>query len=310
MAFLGIKYKGIQISTNLGQDAVIPQAPGGGGEPTPISTYTAAAGITDETEINALNQLYSDLIGMGSTPNQTNVWNELKAFYPMSPTSIDAACYNLTDPSRLKLTPINNMGYTQQGFQGAASSWLDTAGTGDTGYSVDGFVPDNEFTSEINFTQFMHATYNATYSMGSYNGIGSSYYCQRMVNNGRTVYSGSPTGATVNTAQGTRVSVGVKNSTSVGGVQVYSTNSLGDIISAISTTSETALFPRFNAAVQNPSARMVVSGILNAQTEAVVSSSSLFKTAGWANALTANQAEDLIRAIENYNANVIVGGRN
>jgi len=63
MAFLGIKYKGIQVFTNLGQDAVIPQAPGGGSSYEPeAAAYFSAVEAQGGTLAENVKGEYNDFI--------------------------------------------------------------------------------------------------------------------------------------------------------------------------------------------------------------------------------------------------------
>jgi len=68
---------------------------GGGGIDPDAQAYITAAGITDPTEQAAVNQLVLDLKGSGSTTNNTDVWSDSYTIYPLSPTSLTAAEYNL-----------------------------------------------------------------------------------------------------------------------------------------------------------------------------------------------------------------------
>lgn len=70
--------------------------------------YFTAAGITDTDEKNAVNQLVLDLKGTGSTPNGTDLWTNAVAIWPVSPTSLDAAAYNLRDTALFNYTWVNS----------------------------------------------------------------------------------------------------------------------------------------------------------------------------------------------------------
>jgi hypothetical protein len=75
------------------------------GDPDAIA-FIAAAGITGVTEQAAITQLVSDLKGEGSTTNNTNVWDNFYALYPMCPidgstATLDGFKYNLKDPRDL-----------------------------------------------------------------------------------------------------------------------------------------------------------------------------------------------------------------
>jgi hypothetical protein len=100
------------------------------------TAYITAAGITDPTEQAAVIQLVSDLKGTGSTTNNTDVWSDSDRIYPISPTSLTAAKYNLKDPTK-NITWYNTPTHATTGVAG---NLLDTYG--DTGFipSVDGDI--------------------------------------------------------------------------------------------------------------------------------------------------------------------------
>ena len=100
------------------------------------TAYITAAGITDATEQAAVNQLVLDLKGTGSTTNNTDVWSDSDRIYPISPTSLTAAKYNLKDPTK-NITWYNTPTHATTGVAG---NLVDTYG--DTGFipSVDGDV--------------------------------------------------------------------------------------------------------------------------------------------------------------------------
>jgi len=83
--------------------------------------YIAAAGITDPTEQAAVNQLVLDLKGSGSTTNNTDVWGSSYAIYPLSPTSLAAAEYNLKDPTQ-NITWVNSPTHATTGITGNGSN--------------------------------------------------------------------------------------------------------------------------------------------------------------------------------------------
>jgi hypothetical protein len=86
--------------------------------------YITAGSITDATEIAAINQMFLDLKGTGSTTNNTNVYSDLIAFYPISPTSLAAASVNAVNPGTYDII-WNNMvagDLTADGIQGNNSS--------------------------------------------------------------------------------------------------------------------------------------------------------------------------------------------
>jgi hypothetical protein len=105
------------------------------------TAYITAAGITDPTEQAAVIQLVSDLKGTGSTTNNTDIWTGLDAIYPTSPTSLEAARYNLKDTATYQITWYNSPTHSSAGV---AFDGLDQYG--DTGYApTDGLQNDHSF---------------------------------------------------------------------------------------------------------------------------------------------------------------------
>lgn len=96
--------------------------------------YFTATGITDATEKDAVNQLVIDLKGIGSTPNSTDLWTDASAFYPISPTSLSAAAYNLRDTSSFNITWANSPAHAATGV----------TFNGSTQYGDTGFNPSTE----------------------------------------------------------------------------------------------------------------------------------------------------------------------
>lgn len=88
------------------------------------NAYINAGQIVDLTEIAAINQMFLDLKGTGSTTNNTNVYSDLIAFYPISSTSLAAASVNAVNPGTYDII-WNNMvagDLTADGIKGNNSS--------------------------------------------------------------------------------------------------------------------------------------------------------------------------------------------
>tara|TARA_R110000796_G_scaffold270_2_gene1005 strand:- start:941 stop:2419 length:1479 start_codon:yes stop_codon:yes gene_type:complete len=88
------------------------------------NAYINAGQIVDLTEIAAIEQMFLDLKGTGSTTNNSNLYNDLIAFYPISPTSLAAASVNAINPGTYNII-WNNMvagDLTADGIQGNNSS--------------------------------------------------------------------------------------------------------------------------------------------------------------------------------------------
>ena len=67
------------------------------------AAFISAAAITGTTQQEAIKQLVLDLKGTGSTTNNTDVWSDMYALYPMCPidgstATLDGFKYNLLNP--------------------------------------------------------------------------------------------------------------------------------------------------------------------------------------------------------------------
>jgi len=103
----------------------------GAGFDPDAQAFITAAGITGETQQSALNQLVLDLKGTGSTTNNTDVWSDLHAVYPMCPidgstATRDAYKWNLKDPRDLdaafRITWFNDPTASINGISGNGTS--------------------------------------------------------------------------------------------------------------------------------------------------------------------------------------------
>ena len=99
---------------------------GGSGYDPNASAYFTAASITDATEKDAVNQLVLDLKGTGSTTNNNDLWTGMGAIYPVSPTSLTAARFNLKDPTAYEIDWKNTPTHATTGITGSGSSYGDT----------------------------------------------------------------------------------------------------------------------------------------------------------------------------------------
>jgi hypothetical protein len=139
--------------------------------------YIAAAGITNATEIAAVKQLVLDLKGLGNTTNDTDVWTKLEGIYPISPTSLTAATFNLKDPSAFGITWFNSPVHSALGVAFGGTRY------GSIAYnpSVDGLLDDHSY--GINVSVFSSTGLASV--MGSRQTSGSNYY------NSLTQYQGN-----------------------------------------------------------------------------------------------------------------------
>jgi len=105
--------------------------------------YFTAAGITDLTEKNSINTKVLTL-------KAVNLFNGV--LYPISPTSLQAASFNLVDPTKFQLTYINSPSHGPTGVD-----W-----DGLTQYARIGIIPSIDLTN-----QDVHLSY---YSRDDVNG--------------------------------------------------------------------------------------------------------------------------------------------
>lgn len=94
---------------------------------TDALAYFNAAGITDNTEKNAVNTLVIQL-------KDDSIWTKLSAIYPISPTSLSAAEVNLRTPGTFDITWVNTPTHSSTG--------VDFNGT--TQYGKTGLIPSTD----------------------------------------------------------------------------------------------------------------------------------------------------------------------
>jgi len=240
--------------------------------------YFIAAGISNATEQIAANQLVLDLKGTGSTTNNTDVWSDSYTIYPLSPTSLTAAEYNLKDPTQ-NITWLNNPTHATTGITGNG-----TNAYGDTNWN-----PTTEGVDIYN----AGLTYSGEYSQGDY-AMGalqaSRYMALRNVNSLRMAYIGSGS-SSASFANTTRL-ITTSSRTDKFLNQVYNNG----VFQSQNTTSAGST----NAA---PNANVFIlalsnSGALSAPFAGEIDFAAAHK------GLSANQAKDLSDAITTYNTAV------
>jgi len=168
------------MSIGLGiSDSISGKISGFGGGPSydpDALAYFTAAGITDTTEKDAVNQLVLDLKGTGSTPNGTNLWTDAAAFYPISPTSLAASAYNLRDTTSFNMTWANSPTHASTGvtFNGATQY-------GDTGFNPSTASLANGYDLTLGM-QIVNASVTAVGLMSAFLSTGSR--TQMLLNSG------------------------------------------------------------------------------------------------------------------------------
>ena len=235
--------------------------------------YFTAAGITDTTEKDAVNQLVLDLKGTGSTTNNTNVWDDLYVVNPLSPTSLAAAAYNLKDPTR-NITWFNSPTHATTGI----------SGNGTNMYGNLGYNPLTEGWDESNIGLTYSGEYsNADFPLGCRVGVPFLALRNQLNTKGSYITSNS----TVATSSTTLRNITTGSRTSNTSHKIF-TN--GVEISEITTT-ETEIMPNGDLFILG----LNLNGSIFAAFAGEIDFTAVHK------GLTDNQAKDLSDAITTYN---------
>jgi len=250
---------------------------GGGPSVDPAQAYITAAGITDPTEQAAVIQLVSDLKGTGSTTNNTDVWSDSYTIYPLSPTSLTAAKYNLKDPTQ-NITWNNGPTHATTGITGNG-----TDAYGDTNW--------NPTTEGIDINN-AGLTYSGEYSDGDYAlGVYNSvrWFVIRNSANRKIAYIGASSSAANPVDLNRSISTAVRTS--------------GTLIKMYTNGAESSLNLASSGGSVVPNANFFLlgysnSGALSAPFAGEMDFVAIHK------GLTANQAKDLSDAITTYNTAV------
>ena len=244
------------------------------------TAYIAAASIVDATEIAAVNQLFSDLKGTGSTTNNSNIYSKFYALYPISPTDLDAAAVNAVNPSTFDITWFNSPTHADNGV----------TGNGTNMYGSTNFIPDASGASENNFGITLDI---ATNSGGGVDFGSNSYIHLAMVNATYTYILGS----LGDSVSGTTLDLGVRT------MVRRSANDMEAYLNGSTEGSDTNL----GAWSFNSDALYIF--CRNNGTNPAFFSNRRYRFCAIHEGLTSNEAEDFNDAITTYNANVISGGR-
>ena len=245
------------------------------------AAYLTAASITDATEVAAVNQLVLDLKGTGSTTNNNNIWTKMNAIYPVSPTSLAAAAFNLKDPSAFEITWVNSPTHASTGMTGGGTSY------GDTGYDA-----NSEGMSNNDFG----ITYSGVYSGGDYamgvNG-GGGLFGVRNTSNNKIFYGGNSSNPASGGDTTRSVTTGIRSS------NISREIFKNGVSNGTNTTSDTETLPALNIYVLALDNSGSPAGYFAGECDF------------WAvhTALTDGEVVDLYDSITTYNANVISGGR-
>jgi hypothetical protein len=162
----------------------------GEGNDADAQAFIDAAGITGETQQNAINQLVLDLKGTGSTTNNTDVWSKCYAVYPMPPVdestiSLSSIKWNLKDARDLdeafRLTFSNAP-------TADLSLGLNSNATPDS-YAETHFIESSHMTAGNNGATTFITRFNSSV-LGYFSG-GSIDFCARITFNNFIQYSGN-----------------------------------------------------------------------------------------------------------------------
>jgi hypothetical protein len=240
--------------------------------------YITAAGITDATEQAAVNQLVLDLKGTGSTTNNTDVWSDSYTIYPLSPTSLTAAEYNLKDPTQ-NITWLNSPTHATTGITGNGTNAYGDTNWNPTTEGVDIYNTGLTYSGEYS---------NSDYAMGVLQA--SRYMALRNNNSTRIAYIGT-SGSAVSFANTTRL-VTTSSRTDKFLNQIYKNG----VFESQNTTSagSTNLAPNANVFIL----ALSNSGVLTAPFAGEIDFVAVHK------GLSANQVQDLSDAITTYNTAV------
>ena len=240
------------------------------------AAYILAAGITDPTEEAAVNQLVLDLKGTGSTTNNTDVWSDSYTIYPLSPTSLAAAAFNLKDPTQ-NITWLNSPTHATTGITGNG-----TNAYGDTNW--------NPTTEGVDINN-VGLTYSGEYSNGDFAiGLAESSNFIGIKNNQskRLSYIGNTASLAVFVSTTRLVTTSSRT-----GEFVHELYANG-VLANSNSTSSGSLSPNANVFILGLSS----SGALNSPFASEIDFAAAHK------GLSANQVTDLYDAITTYNTAV------
>lgn len=239
--------------------------------------YFIAAEIPNATEQIAANQLVLDLKGQGSTTNNTDVWSDSYTIYPLSPTSLTAAEYNLKDPTQ-NITWLNSPTHATTGI----------TGNGTNAYGNTNWNPTTEGVDINNAGLTYSGEYSdSDYALGVYNSV--RWFVIRNLANRKTSYIGASSAPVSPVDLNRSISTAVRTSGTLIKMYTNGTQSWSN-----SASSGGSVVPNANFFLLGYSN----SGNLSAPFAGEMDFVAIHK------GLTANQAKDLSDAITTYNTAV------
>lgn len=145
--------------------------------------FVTAAGITDTTQKNAVNQLVIDYKTAG-------VWTKCIAIYPFIGGTSSTHSYNLKNPATFQITWTGSVTHNSNGI----------TGNGTNAYGNTGIIPSTSFTLNSTHYSIYSRTNNSTTQVDFGGGDGTNYlYCNLGNTGSCTIYmnSSSSTSTTI-----------------------------------------------------------------------------------------------------------------
>lgn len=279
-----VDFKAVSANLDIVLDSDVTAA--AGGDPD-VAAYITAASIVDTTEIAAIEQLFSDLKGTGSTTNNSNIYSKFHALYPISPTSLAAAAVNAVNPGTYDITWFNSPTHSTSGVVGNGSNKY-----GDTGVNASTVLTSNDNGATV-------AINNTNTSNGNDFGIrsGTTQAFEAVV---------------FSNAFRTRIQVA-----SLGDQMIDSTTPFDNVHTMVRRGSTDAEYYLNGSSAQTsaitsgtlPNGNIFIMGENLTGTGLNGATARQYCFFAIHGGLTDNEAQDLYDAITTYNANVIGGGR-
>lgn len=169
--------------------------------------FITAAGITNPTEENAINQLVIDLKGY-------SLWTKMTVLYPFVGGTSSSNSYNLKDTTQYQITWNGTVTHNSNGITGDGSS-----GYGDTGLAPNAFGSQNDVhvsiysRTDVNETKFDFYSDNSgqTESLGLTIRFSGTFYIRANTDTYSNVSNADSLGHYIGTRTGASATKGYKN---------------------------------------------------------------------------------------------------
>lgn len=209
-------------------------------DPATVSFITAA-GITDPTQINAINRLVLNLKGKGNLNSSIDFFSASYAIYPFVGGSATAHKYNLRDVNTFLITYGGGVTHNSNGITGNGIN-----GFGDTFFSP---LNNNIPLDDLGISVYSRTSTNIGVELGGSDaGLTNSLYLQTRAGGFSVMQANSSTFAAVAEPTGQGLFVAVRrNSTSM---QIYK-NGISSILKTSSANSSSRTASTLNLLRQN-----------------------------------------------------------